>query len=157
MTIKPPNYDNTISANAIRLCIATYDQFSNPATWTLPNGFLLLSEFNASAGSIFGAQERFGFVARETATDDLYVAFRGTHSLMDWITDLHADLTAHPWGKVHAGFLRTYSDCSPMMLKTIEGETGVHSVIATGHSLGGALATLAAADAKNHGVNPQLY
>jgi surfactin synthase thioesterase subunit len=72
------------------------------------------------------------------------VAFRGTEStsLNDLFTDVRA--LRRPWrhgGRVHDGFLAAFDDVWPMVLGHIPKDRPTWF---TGHSLGGALATLAA-------------
>ena len=104
-----------------------------------------------------------GFVA---STDEfIIVAFRGTQQWKDWLTDAKFIHTDGPLGECHAGFTMSYrsvandledaiSDCRaksrqapPRGYGTMKGlYENVHpqSIWFTGHSLGGAIATVAA-------------
>eukprot|EP01063_Lacrimia_lanifica_P027657 TRINITY_DN3912_c0_g3_i1.p1 TRINITY_DN3912_c0_g3~~TRINITY_DN3912_c0_g3_i1.p1 ORF type:complete len:932 (+),score=283.76 TRINITY_DN3912_c0_g3_i1:111-2906(+) len=84
-------------------------------------------------------------VARDS--DTLYVAFRGTKHLADWISDVHirkAQLKNTPKGcEVHRGFRSRAEHYRNDILfdiieQAVEGER--RSVVLTGHSLGGAVA-----------------
>lgn len=70
-----------------------------------------------------------------------WLVFRGTVSRNGWLTDIDARLIPHPdfCGYVHSGFASAFNEISHW----IEENCTMHSdCIVTGHSLGGALATL---------------
>ena len=77
----------------------------------------------------------------------LVFVFRGTESLQDVITDLDVRRIAYLENTgllVHAGFLRQFNSLKLNLIKTIEKYSGkVDKILCIGHSLGGALATLA--------------
>ena len=84
--------------------------------------------------------------------DRLFIAFRGTDSTTDLVTDLHFWKQAAPDGnpdariKVHRGFLNVfYTPCVQMRIRSFV-TPDIHKVYTTGHSYGAALAALCALD-----------
>jgi hypothetical protein len=76
---------------------------------------------------------------------DIVIAFRGTADLKNWLTDLRCPLIPRGDGTwIHAGFADAYKSIRPQLLKATEKLMGRFWL--TGHSLGAALAVLAAED-----------
>lgn len=76
------------------------------------------------------------------------VAFRGTtSSLADWLADLTLWSTPKSYGQVHAGFAGAYAAIAARLGAAIETLDPAPALIhLTGHSLGGAVATIAACE-----------
>ncbi len=72
---------------------------------------------------------------------EVIVSFRGTNEPKDIISNVSAELVTRPGclGKVHQGFYRDEEKVSRAILEAVSGARVIH---VTGHSLGGALATL---------------
>jgi len=83
------------------------------------------------------------FVATSPAA--MLVAFRGTESTGDWLADLNALGTDARYGRVHRGFYYAFQDVRDQAVWALSQQAG-RPVFITGHSLGGALATIAAAE-----------
>ncbi len=93
--------------------------------------------------------EPFGFAARDPQ-GEVYLVFRGTESVQDWLDDLDADQQTYPWqpglGSVHAGFLKLYRSLRDLALQAVDSLQPGGQLWSCGHSLGCALSSLAVLD-----------
>jgi hypothetical protein len=97
----------------------------------------------------------------EASSRALVIAFRGSMCTENWGVNAMAQMTEFPksWSgsKVHSGNYHAWSThLKPRVLQELHGlrsSGGFNRVIFTGHSLGGAIATLAAVDFKEDAVN----
>lgn len=86
-----------------------------------------------------------------------FVAFKGTASLYDALTDLNAGVRAcHSGTYVHQGFFYAFESVFIELQQFISGLQGITTVHCVGHSLGGAIATLAADWIKSSGSAAQV-
>lgn len=90
---------------------------------------------------LFANAERAG-LAVDLPDDSVLIAFRGTASLDDWSRNLQATLVEVPGfaGRVHTGFACSWAHFMPWLTEQLRPGCRVHL---TGHSAGGAVATLA--------------
>ena len=83
-----------------------------------------------------------GFIASDSSS--ITVVFRGTSGIVDIATDLQFD--AVPIGpglpKAHEGFVKAFNAVYPSIEEKLKPHLGQKQLIITGHSLGGALASL---------------
>ncbi len=92
---------------------------------------------------IFDNNDTQAFIAGNN--DMLLLAFRGTESMKDWMTDANFDLIGGPGGKVHEGFSTALSCVWRDVWGYIREDRNGRALWITGHSLGAALAALAVA------------
>jgi triacylglycerol lipase len=159
----PAGFNLVRAQELASLVNAAYDQFTQGPAWALPADYTLVKSLSArEIWKGFGLLANlipqvippvpFGFVA--TKGTDVYVIIRGTRTPLEWFDDFTAfpvDFVPNgqPWGKVTRGFNLLYNDLRPQVaaaLSQIVTEGGsLNSVFLSGHSLGAALAHLAAA------------
>jgi len=79
--------------------------------------------------------------------DFLCMAFRGTNELADWLDNINAFSTKELFGEFHRGFWNSVEDVWESLndkFRELQKQK-VRPLFLTGHSLGGAMATIAAA------------
>jgi triacylglycerol lipase len=82
--------------------------------------------------------------------ETMVIAFRGTDDLQDWRTNFNIvpDPSA-AW--VHSGFKQALDTLWEDLISIVQRESKQRSIFLTGHSLGGAIATLAAVRLESNG------
>ncbi|KAJ7764326.1 alpha/beta-hydrolase [Mycena metata] len=132
-----------------------YTKYSSAAYETVcpcPLGNTLVKSFEVNRTQ--------GFVARDDTLKEIVVAFRGTFSLRETLIDTQVELVPFispglpelPNVNVHRGFLGAYNDVALEILSTVKAQLAQfphYRLLLTGHSLGGAIAALAAVSLKN--------
>jgi hypothetical protein len=113
-----------------------------------PNSYLTRTYKGPLAGfvptySIYDAKyDTRGYIGYATSHSTIYVVFRGSSSIQNWLSDLDAVLTPYPLCSdcnVHKGFYVTEQSCYSNVLtqvKNLKSKYPNYSVIVTGHSLG---------------------
>ncbi|WP_058304437.1 lipase family protein [Gorillibacterium timonense] len=129
------------------VCSQTYAQYSNPnGSFVLPEGYSLRHTIQATSFS--SAWEPFGFILESPL--EILIAFRGTSSANDWISDVIASQQkfryVHELCMTHRGFTDIYSSARDGIFTALTQLPTDKGVTITGHSLGAALATLCAFD-----------
>ncbi|TDF37539.1 lipase family protein [Alteromonadaceae bacterium M269] len=97
--------------------------------------------------SVFGVDKNSAQAALIEHQDYLCMAFRGTNELADWLDNINAFSTSQLFGEFHRGFWQSVEDVwKPLYDKLGElQKQRKRPLFLTGHSLGGAMATIAAA------------
>ena len=144
--------------------VASYQQIGDPLTWVEAIG---LGTVQPGSAGLVTVPYGFAFQALDSGGSPVFnvIAFRGTRSYAEWVSDATAvpgDFALVPSGHflpalVHGGFYDVYNagEANPPATGTLADQvrtilglikgSGVPLYI-TGHSLGGALAELCAAD-----------
>ena len=168
----PKGYDDKLAIELGNLIVHAYDQFNSfeeKVHWDLPEEYELVSELTYNWKifkaidknskfdnylkkiSLFGSKNEIeipiGFIARKK--NNIYIIFRGTQTVKEWINNLNTDLTRYfiqEYGSVHDGFLEAYSDIRIKLSEELKKIERPKKIYIAGHSLGGAFATLALPD-----------
>jgi triacylglycerol lipase len=153
-----------------------YDEYTanqnNNKTWTIPAPFKVEKMFYVYEKGKNNISKKipFGFIAKNTSGNNknIYICFRGTKTASEWEQDAKIQLVPlvnsilndknNKNIKVHKGFQEVYTNPNDVdidlgslqnqmrdYLKTIKTED-YNNLWVTGHSLGGAVATLAVID-----------
>ncbi|TDL19369.1 alpha/beta-hydrolase [Rickenella mellea] len=102
-----------------------------------------------------------GFIARDDTRKEIIVSFRGSFSTSDFGTD--AEIILIPFSSpgvsasksvlAHTGFLTAYNSVASNIISTVKAQLAAHpgyTLVSTGHSLGGALASLGGLSLKSN-------
>ncbi len=146
------------------------EAFRKGESWKLPNDYSLKKELkylrqtgkNIIKGSGFFDLDMRGvhFVGDQSSKDipigfiaqrkgNIFLIFRGTITDLEWFRNFRISLVPYSlpdFGKVHDGFLQTYNLFRTEIKEILDGIDPRSKIFIAGHSLGGALATIALAD-----------
>lgn len=104
-----------------------------------------------------------GFVATDSTNRLIVISFRGSRSVRNWISNAlfgTVGTTICPTCSSHAGFWSSWLEAQNNVVAAVnQARTQFPSyrIVATGHSLGGALASLAAGSLRQRGLTVDLY
>jgi len=153
------------AAELMYLCLQSYQMLidnDNGREFTLPSPYEL-KEILLTPESFFGeslpTEVPIAFVA--TSGSNIYVVFRGTKTVDEWISDADFPLVSYTYGgKTEEGFTDIYNTLAVTSAVASAAESGnYNNVYITGHSLGAALAVLAVPDIIENTdfKNPVMY
>lgn len=113
----------------------------------LPDSASTLVEAVVAPGAVFGLLGNNPDPAVKTA----FVSFRGTLTPAEWMDNLDFSTTPYRpvanFGQVHMGWMTLYETIRPSLMSNLAAAcAGCDQLLVTGHSLGAALAVLAAPD-----------
>jgi len=153
-------FDNRTAIFLAAVCSQTYAQYNDPkGEFVVPRPYEPIGEIHAR--SLTGGSERFGFVLQSET--HVIIAFRGTSTTSDWVSDAMASQVNYRWadhaGMSHRGFSNIYRSARDGILGLLKGINTDKAMYVTGHSLGGALATLCGMDmaANTEFRSPAVY
>ncbi|GAA3412165.1 lipase family protein [Paenibacillus hodogayensis] len=142
------------------ICGQTYTQFTNTdGSFVVPLHYSVNYTFQMK--SVANIWERFGFIIE--SPKEIIIAFRGTSSTSDWISDIIASQTKFKYSKgdcyTHRGFTNIYSSGRSGIISALAELSPNKALYITGHSLGAALSTLCAFDIVANTVysSPKLF
>lgn len=138
--------------------------YCSPETYLTRSNKGYLSGFVATYHIYDKSSDTQGYVGYTTSQKTIYVVFRGSETLDNWVTNIDMitvkySLCENCW--VHQGFYSAEQKVVAGIIsqvKTLKSKFPSYKVLVTGHSLGAALATLAAADLKAKSIDSvQLF
>lgn len=104
-----------------------------------------------------------GYVATDHARREIVFSVRGSNNIRNWISNIAFAWSDCPFVsdcKVHTGFQAAWNELSggvrDAVSSTLAANPG-YRVVATGHSLGGAVATLGAVYMRHSGIEVDVY
>jgi len=104
-----------------------------------------------------------GFIGYLPSQSAIYVSYRGSTSIKDWVNNLEVTMTDYPrcsGCKVHHGFYKSEQGIISYVISSVKALKSAYpnyKVVVTGHSLGAALATLTSMDLKANGLDNTLF
>ena len=151
-------YNGSIALEMCYMSDIAYATSEQIDSWTCSN----CSMYKIQHQNSFNYKEIQAFAGYLPNLKAIVLSFRGTDDISNWITDfkgIKVPLTTYAGCsncKVHDGFDKSYNGIRPHVLSALQNLQNIYkgaSVYVTGHSLGGALAILAALDLDQIGLN----
>jgi triacylglycerol lipase len=170
----PPStgsFEINLAVELAHLSLQAYqqlDDYTNNRVFSLPDPYVLQEQFFTTerfAGESLGSGEGIPIAFIATAQDRIYLAFRGTQTISEWNNNVKFAQVDYTFvtngGLSHQGFTETYRSIHESIVASINNLliSGSYSrLYVTGHSLGGALAVLAAPELRTRtALEPIMY
>ncbi|MEO0984293.1 MAG: lipase family protein [Cyanobacteria bacterium J06639_14] len=139
--------DEKLAWNCARLSQEVYRDFGSVQFASIPGAAATFLESEDD-----GETDTQVAILHKPETKELYVAFRGSDKDVDWINNLKFRQKVYPYGdesstdvRFHRGFMAAYFSVRDRLLAAIR-QYPDHTITVAGHSLGGAVATIATLD-----------
>ena len=145
-------YDPSIANASWYFCGASYCSPSNIKVWDVSTTAALYPNVQQIHVFTNSTGDNLGFSAYDPNTDSIFLVFRGSDNIENWIENLDTVMTSYPFCsgcQVHAGFYAAYNDIRAdvvSIMTSMRQQYPNSQMIVTGHSLGAAIATLAYVD-----------
>lgn len=162
-------FDLDLALELGRLCLQSYQaliDFNAGKPFELPPPYTLVKQFFTSErfeGELsVGGKVPIAFVA--TKDENIYVVFRGTVTIIEWIDDAEFAQVSYTFvsggGMTEQGFTTVYATINTDIINTVNDliNSGKFTTLyVTGHSLGAALAVLAAPELNDKTSLPPTF
>lgn len=166
-------YSDTLARKAALFSSLAYGEPASIAANSIYNSTCQLPEFTILHTYLSPprARDAFAYIGMDVKEKLIVVAFKGSNDTEDYIIDIAGPVRYRfpcsiggvELGQTHHGFCAYYRSLAVLGLalevtRMWEEKKGEYTVLVTGHSLGGAAATLCAADlGKRFGLSTLLY
>ena len=157
-TIATFHYDQTRAQKGVYYSGASYCAYETLKQWSCGTPCSWVPDITSTNQIVNTLRNTFVYTTYNRLDNEVIVVFRGTNGkdYMNWLTNswgfkVEYEKGGNPNVKVHSGFKAAYDAVKDQMLRDVMQQINEHSsasVFVTGHSLGGALAVLAALDIK---------
>lgn len=104
-----------------------------------------------------------GFIGVSSLYKQIYIVFRGSSSIINWMDDFEVNLVSYPncdGCKIHNGFYRSalaVKNATLDSIKYLKFINPTYQVIVTGHSYGAAVAQIIALELVTESIQAQVY
>lgn len=139
--------NNQVALLCARLSKEIYEGFDEIIFDSIPGGEATLIESQKA-----GQTDTQAAVLYVPSAQSVYLVFRGSEKGIDWINNFQFRQQIYPYGdesttdvRFHRGFMAAYFAVRDRLLKVVQAFPQAPLTV-TGHSLGGAIATIAALD-----------